>query len=357
MEFETIDDIVEMFGQQLNIGLKNHYLPKIRDFLIPYLKEEYDVSSTSKIKRVLKLEVRREDLIQSAVRYLKQESISSETEISSYTNAFNEFFKFLHNNDIENTNMLRMKMGKENKELEEEIRDACRASDKELMKRGKNPTITDRQAQIIRRYCNKICKEYIPKKNVQDMKTSEFIRFSRTIIIKLILLYGLKSQTIFSMQADMFCEETETLEIIGKKKIYILDLPNNLVRDIALLLNEQDKMGQKANGTEWNSQALLFVNSLGKKDDLDGINEILKDIQRTCEGKYNINTKITPTGLMKYAICKMMEKDITREIIKDLIGCGDDICNACVEDIKRKKTYENDYLNEKLKEIITYRNV
>ncbi len=354
MEESYIDRLLLEFQESLDTSAtQNHYIPKIRDYFIPYINENYDISSEKKLKKVLRIDVNTEDLIESAVRYLNKETVNSITEIDSYIGAFNGFFKFLYNNGWENTNIVRMKMEDETVELAGIIRKAYEAEDKILREKMQHPVIEKRQARFLINYCDKIYKDYIPKRNVNDMRISDFLGLQKSIIISLLLLYGIRPKKLFDIRTNMFDVEYGTLKVIGKDKVYVIELPQGLADKMRLLISEQEKWWKRDRQVKRNKERLLFVNAKGNKEKETFITDILVFAQEQCLEKYSISTNMTPTGLIKYAICNMIKEDMNKDIIEDFTGYSDVIYDACVATIKKTRTYESDYLNEKFKRINT----
>jgi site-specific recombinase XerD len=346
--FNSLEESCRAFAISIeSVHKRNQYIPKIRDYLIPYLRNNKPIeNSQSEIEKLFKYNITLQDLIDSTIYYVKNNAnVNSETGINDFIIAFNQFFRFLYENNIENTNLVRLWSTEEITELKKQIIERLQKEGIRLNPPQQDPPITEEEFSFILSYCEKI--------NHND----NFKRYESSIIIKLFIFLGLKAEKMYNIKNNHFNNETGILEIESKDgENYYVQLPYNLTKQLKILMKLKEERFPHISD-------FLFVNNRGKKVDNSFLTELLNEIRD--EFNKNRNTdlltlelernRFTQTGLIKYAVIEMIKKGINQSIIQDFTGNGENIYNDCQKFVNESKQGEkNRYLNSKLRSIETY---
>lgn len=350
MRFYSLKDVIDTFEQSLDtVHKRNQYVPKIRDYLIPYIEQNISFNESPEgIEQLFQYDITRNHLIESTIHYVKNPNVISETGINDYIIAFVQFFDFLRKEHIENSNITKLiSIDKPTTIKKEIIEKIDKESIKKLNPPIKDPPINDDEFKFILSYCKEI-----DESNYKD--------FERAIIIKLLLFLGLKASKLYNLKHSDFDYDSGVLKIPSEanNKGYEIHLPYSLTISLRKLKEYQTKNFIETNG-------LLFLTDKEKKITHTWISELLSEIKNYYNAQYEIDSFIfeleseknhfTQTGLIKYSIIKMIEKGINPSVIQDFTGHGLNTYNDCQEIVNQTKLEEkNRYLDSKLRSIETY---
>ncbi len=334
---EKLIAIIEEFGKILTPDECNQYLPKLRDYLIPYIIETK--SSGYDINRIFKDEFTRSDLVKSTMFYvIKNENVECLSAIDDYLIAVNRLFEELLFDRFPNPTLMKYKPFTS---LNDEVQAELSKEGILLRAREVNPAINNEQYKFIIDYLKNLNSESIKSKQVK-------------IIIKLSLLYGFSHDKIAVMTIADYNASQKTLRIqydkTTKREIY-LELPYSLSQEMnEYLLHRNRKDNLKSE--------LLFVTQNSTKIKNGFLTEVLESMKKqytemnsaTLEKNY-----FTPTGLQKYAITQMIFSGINQSVIMDFTGQDEDIYRDCQNDVNRIKMLDrNRYINHMIRGIKTY---
>lgn len=334
---EKLLDIIYEFSKKLTQEERNQYIPKLRDYLVPYIIENKNVNFN--IDDIFKDEFTRSDIINATIYYVtKNENVESLSSIDDYLVSINRLFDELLFNKYPNPNLMKYKPFTS---LSSQVQEDLINKGIKLKERETNPAINSEQYKFILKYL----KEY---------KVSKLKSYQVSIIIKLFLLYGFSHNKVANIKIEDYCFEKKTLrvdyKIVMTRSIYI-ELPYTLSKEIDkyLELRKQD------NNLDSN---LLFVTENNNKIPNGFINSILNSIKKAYseinEDIFDRN-QFTPTGLQKYAIIQMIKNRMNQSVIMDFTGQQKDIYNDCQNEVNRIEDLDrNRYINHIVRGISTY---
>lgn len=330
-------DIISEFSAKLTQEESYQYVPKLRDYLIPYIEQykgtNYDISE------IFKDEFTKSDIINATVFYVeKNENVESLSAIDDYLIAINRLFDELLFNKYPNSNLMKYKPFAS---LSGDVQRVLKSKEIELKERESNPAINTEQFKFIINFLKNFSSPSLKFKQV-------------SIIIKLFLLYGFSHDKIANMKVEDYCFEHKTIRVDYKrnmKRDIFLELPYTLAKEINeyLIIREDNKKI---------SSNLLFVtgnNTEVKNGFLSEHLSKIKDEYMKNNRYKNDKNPFTPTGLQKYAIIKMIQNGMNQSIITDFSGQEIDIYNDCQNEVNRIKELDrNRYINHMVRGICTY---
>lgn len=278
------DEIIKLlmdFGSNLSRHEYNQYMPKLRDFLIPYiLKEKGHVSNP---ENLFKHEFTRYDLIKSTEYYiLTNDNVKSKSAIDDFLIALNRFFEEYLLEKYPNQNLL--SVGRFTK-LSLEVEDNLASQGNLLKEREAYPPIDENQFT----YLIELLKA--PSK---DTLTSTQVR----IITKLLLFYGFKFNRVINLSVNDFDHDKRTLNINCDRTsdgIIKLELPYSLYNDFTKQYNLRIHYN-----CEYNN---LFITKTGAPITNAFISSFLNRARDSYFSRLKqeevIRNPFTPTGLAK----------------------------------------------------------
>lgn len=334
---EKLISIINEFGSLLTKEENNQYIPKLRDYLIPYILE--NKGDNVDIDIIFKDEFTRSDIIKATIYYITvNENVESLSAIDDYLIALNRLFDELLFNKYPNPTLMKYKPFTT---LSSEIQDNLKKLGVELKDRETYPTIDKEQFELII--------EYLKNNKKSSVKFNQ-----ASIIIKLFLLYGFSHDKISKLKLEDYNADQKTLKIqykrIMNRNIFI-ELPYSLAQEINEYLkirNENEKL--KSN--------LLFVSRKNNKVSNGFITDVLDEIRKKyieINGTSSNKNQFTPTGIQKYAIIQMILNGMNQSVIMDFTGQQLDIYNDCQNEVNRIKELDrNRYINHMIRGINTY---
>lgn len=325
------------FGTKLTEAQSNQYIPKLRDYFIPYvLENKQDVTN---IESLFKHELTRNDIIKSVKFYItRNENVRSKGAIDDFLISLNQLFEVEINEKYFNQNLINLRPFMQlNSEIENElVNEGIKLKEKEPF-----PAISDNQFKhLIEIYKNDI--------------VNKMTGLQCRIIVKMLLLYGFKLERIFALKVSDFIVEKRLLKVTYRENPYRfinLELPFSLFSD----MTEHSKLRKDIGGCD-----SLFVTTTGKEIS----HAYLKDYLNNAKQDYYVDNPhedtgeinpFTPTGLAKYAVIRMILNGMNQSIIMDLTGFENDVFEYCQEHVNNIKAISKDrYINSKIRSIDTF---
>lgn len=338
MRDELIKLIMFNFGNMLTKEKYNQYIPKLRDYFVPFIME--NKSDCQTLDRLFKDEFTRSDIIKSAIYYIvNNENVESKSSIDDFLIALNRFFDETVFLSYHNSTLSRLRPFTS---LSNEVEVELKKLSIRLREREAFPHLNDEQAAFL----TECLKEY----RVNRLKSHQV-----KIIIKLLMLYGFSFDKIAPLNLEDYSPVKRTLKIKYKRTIdrnVFLELPYPLASELESYL----KVRKENNKID---SDLLFItenNSAIKNDlTLNFLNQVkIKYEEFSAESILGKNP-FTPTGIEKYAIIRMILAGMNQSVIMELTGQKDDIFNYCQNKVNEIKMLDrNRYINHMIRGIVTY---
>ncbi len=337
--YEELTEVINSFGSKLTEWQYNSYIPKLRDYFIEYVME--NMKEVKNVETLFKHELTRSHLIKSTEFYIiRNENVKSKSAIDDFLIALNQLFELEINNRYYNQNLENIRpFMKLNTEIEEDL------ITQGINLKGKEPRPSINRNQFI----------FILERLAGIGES--FTQLQIKIIIKLVLLYGLKPERIIDFNILDFKIDERVLNVKyndNPNRYIKLELSNSLYKDLV----EHSKL--RANIIGDNN---LFVKTKGKKithsylkNYLDIVrDDYYKKYPHEKFGKAEDNNQFTFTGLAKYSVINMILDGMNQSIIMDLTGFEDDVFGYCQEEVNKIKAVSKDrYINSNIRGIETY---
>lgn len=338
MKIELLN-LLDDFRKKLTDYQYNQYIPKLRDYLFPYIESTFQESS---ITEIFQNEFTKKNIIDSAIYYIDiNTNVQRISAIDDYLIALNSFFEKTIFEKYHNTNLMSLKpFIRLNKDVKEKIKE----KNITLLEKETFPAINDFQSEYIFHYLNN-CYSY---RSLSSYQTP--------IILKLMLLYGFSHDILSNLKLNNYNSNKNTLlinNITDVRKNITLELPFNLKEDFIQYFNFRKLQ------TSINSE-FLFVTEKNTKIKNGFLSDTLDKIRKkftydNADIDDNTRNPFTPTGLQKYAIIKLILSDFNQSILSDLTGQKQDILIDCQLSVNEKKVIKlNRYINHMIRGIDTY---
>lgn len=334
---EALSKLLREFGTDLSQHEYHQYMPKLRDFLVPYiLKEKAHVAD---LDALFRHEFTRNDVIRSTEYYiLNNRNVRSKSAIDDFLIALNRLFEELLNEKYPNQNLRNIQPFTK---LSQEIEGRPDILSRQLKAREANPPIDEDQFKHL---CNVL--------NSQTKESSTAMQVK--VILKLLLLYGFKFNRIVELSIDDFDTEKRILAFKcdkcpdGKIK---LELPYSLFQDLKRYYEERVKVKT--------TYSNLFLTSTNKPITNAFITTMLNKVKKTYYSKREVETltknPFTATGLSKFAIINMILQGLNQAAIIDVTGVEYDIYQNCQEHVNDLLSEDyNRHINYKIRAIKAY---
>lgn len=338
MKIELLN-LLDDFRKKLTDYQYNQYIPKLRDYLFPYIESNFQESSISEI---FQNEFTKKNIIDSAIYYIDiNTNVQRISAIEDYLIALNSFFEKTIFEKYHNTNLMSLKPFVR---LSKDVKEKIKEKNIKLLEKETFPAINDFQFEYIFYYLN------------NDYSFRSLSSYQIPIILKLMLLYGFSHDILSNLKLNSYDSDKNTLLINNMKDIrknITLELPFNLKENFIQYFNFRNLQ------TSINSEFLFVTekntkikNSFSSKT-LDKIRE--KFTYDNPDIYDNTRNPFTPTGLQKYAIIKLILSDFNQSILSDLTGQKQDILIDCQLSVNEKKVIKlNRYINHMIRGIDTY---
>lgn len=330
-------NLLDEFGMGLTRYQYNHYVIKLRDYLIPYLEKEYIYSD---MDILFTNEFTRSDIINSTLYYIEEnKNVQRKSAIDDFLIALNRFFVELVLKKYNNQNVRNLVPFTS---LSKEIDKILILKGINLLEKETFPPIDNEQYLAIIDY-------------LREYRGTRLQSYQVPIIIKLMLLYGFTFDRLANLKLDSYNLNRNILKIINPKDIrhvYDLELPYSFKMDFSNLLDFRSKK------IELDSD-YLFITEQNNKIPNSVVKNMLDKVRDKFQSdnsiRFNDRNPFTATGLQKYSIINMILAGINQEIITELTGQEEDILNDCqLEVSKDNMIIRNRYFNHKIRGIVTY---
>jgi hypothetical protein len=338
MDSLTLKDTKEQFlsscidGDFYDSSLKT-YKRKVEVFF-EFLTEGYSVNDNN-YKEVLR-GIDDKVITKSIEFYVKKYGISFKSTIDLYVSVVKSYFDFINKNmGIFNDNFDSVKSYEDIKiSIEKKIKEL------ELITKEQKPPIAEHTFTKILNECNKILSTYTfeymnDNKNKPKKNPVQF--FTSALLIKIIMLTGMKNQVIDTIKLKDYNSELNYININN----FAIHLPNDLGIQMHLYLRLRDVLVK-----DKSEEYQLFV-----KKDGTPIGSSYDYAFKTLD---NIIDNSIAESVAKYTIMQMIKKGMNISIIKLLTKFGIDSCLHCQELVNDEKTNEditaqNRYIDSKIR--------
>lgn len=267
------------------------------------LNEEVSESKTIDI-----LESMNENVLLKAIEhYIQTCNIRFEVTVDCYFAVIKSFYEYLYKNDIIKANFFDSDkiVGKLKNEIEKKYKEY------ELLKKKEKSPITEEVFQKLCDSCNEKISSYVANNGIYNPALSYFIS---AIIIKLIMLTGVKNKIISEIKYKDFDRELNKIKING----FWIYMPDDLARQMKNYIDIRNKIV-----SSHNEEFSLFIdtkgNNIGSKYWL--MFKILKDLTGETIGE----------SISKYTIMKMIAADIEPLVILKFTGISISTYIYCCE--------------------------
>lgn len=321
-------DLLEKMVVDFSAQIKDKFADYVALYLSfnEYIKEEYSDYESS-LEQFLNHDFSRRDIIKSCIRYIKKSTkANSVTAIEKYLNAMTKLYEeCFEKQRYNNRNLFAiLPFGSLKSEVKEQLRDT------DLKEKESYIPITDKDVEKIFEYFE------------NNAHRDDIISRRNKLLIKLVLLYGFKLERIKYMTVKDVDISKHILYI--QNTIYEgisikLELPYNLIKEldeyINLLREEED----------FDKNQYLFLSRNKKIIDSSFAQSIIENIKKD---SHENSTRITLTGISKYAIINMIKEGINKANIKLITGMQDvvvDDCERCFLEQQFQKANDTIILN------------
>ncbi len=335
-----LTNLISEFGKKLSPATFHQYIPKLQQYLIPYILA--NKSDISDVHKLFKDEFTPQDIINASIYYvINNENVESVSAVNDFLIALNKFFDEMIFNQYPNITLIKYRPFA--RSLGDEVRTKLKNKGITLRDKEVDPEINDEQFEFIIQYLN------------NNYKEDNFIFLEVDIIIKLYLLYGFSHDRIANFTIGDYNREHRTLRVkynlLTGRNIY-LELPYSL----ALCFKQLYEIRFKKYGNKFDL-ANLFVNRNNKQISHGFIKGQLDKIRHAYAENHDDDERncFTQTGLQKYAIMKMILGGMNESVILDITNQGPEIYDYCQELVNiDQKVNKNRYINHKIRGIMTF---
>lgn len=328
---DTLLTLLDAFSENLTKYQYDQYIPKLRDYFIPYLL--INKGHISDIKRLLCNEITLSDISNSTIFYItSNENIESLSAINDYLIALNKFFDDVIYPTYPNPTLA---IHKNFNSLYDEINATLISMGIHLRNPEVNPPLTEEDLPFILLHLN-----FLPSDSLKRQQVK--------CITKLMLLYGFSTDKIATFKLTDFNRERNTLKVSCDNTEVYLELPFTLAQQIHYYTQSRVI-----------SSHLLFLKQTGKPISNDFttefFEEIKKDVPISLHHSTTSKNRFTNTGFQKYALIQMILKGINIGILEGFTGQGSNIIEDCQSHVNNiQKLKRNRYINHMIRGLEIY---
>lgn len=312
------------------------FIDEIKEFLEVQKKEKGEATTNTYRSKIyafyefVSLELREADvtyifflnvmdkdkLLQSVEYYVKAGNLKSRAAVDIYYTVLGNFYKFLSN-----------KYGKTNDYFQdsikkEEFKEAFERKIQELHLRNSDTQepIGREMAEKVLEECNKLI-DGIDIEKILRKEKGAYSNYISSLIVKLVLLYGLKNEAIRKLKIKDYNDQLNDLTINN----YRVRLPDKLAMQMKKYKEIRKTFLEKY---EIESERLFF-------DDYD----VDKELDNT--KMYIVLKKVMGNmqagGVAKYAIIQLLREGIPAYIISDFTNYKEDVLDYCQEQVDAER--------------------
>ncbi len=311
-ENTTIDSLLKAFYEDVQKKSKGRtaitYRKKIEVF-INYLQKYAGLND--KCCRSCFVAVDENQIIDSVIYYVQESEIRYKATVDVYLSAIIVFFDFLHDNykwraelfvDSKQKNALRKRYNDKIKALG-------------LFAKEQSQPLTEEEFRKLLQLCNeKINNAEYSELTKKEGYNGAYTYFISALATKIVMYTGIRNSVLAELKINAYDELSSTIIING----YQVHLPDELAQQ----MRKYEKIRRQLI-LETHETKLLLLN---RNNPMRIVNNatmfyILPQITGTKKA----------TGVAKYRILQMIEKNIPREIIKEFTGYSDEVLGHCQE--------------------------
>ena len=275
--------------------------------LFDFLRSEFYMNDTN--CRMLLSGLDCNAICRSIEYYIHEYHIMFRSTADNYLTVISLFFKFLDENySIPNSTFTNSTQFNDLKKSVNEIIQSLKEGE------CKEP-ISDAEFEILRLHCDSIIEQCNPD--------TQYLVFCSAIIVKIIMFVGLKSNQIHKITVGAHDMSTHKLKVNG----YTFRIPDTLAQQLDKYHNVRKLIHP------YSPNAPLFVTKSGTtlKD---------KNSEKYCAMEQSLGHKKSEEVAHK-AIVNMLRAGLASDVIRNLTGFSDRVCQECVEMLRES----NDALN------------
>ncbi len=258
----------------------------------------------------------KDKLLQSVEYYVKAGNLKSRAAVDIYFSVLGNFYKYLSNKNGKTNDYFQDNIKKEEFKIEFEKKI------KELHLRD-----SDTQEPIGREMAKKIleeCDKLIDGIDIEKLLRKEkgvYSNYISSLIIKLVLLYGLKNEAIRKLKIRDYNDQLNDLVINN----YRVRLPDGLAMQMKKYKEIRTSFLKKY---EIKSERLFFDDyDIGKELDNTKMYIVLKKVMGNMQAG----------GVAKYAIIQLLREGIPAYIISDFTNYKEDVLDYCQEQVDAER--------------------
>ncbi len=272
-----------------------------------YLSKKYDLH---KDYEFIIEKIEKNEILNSAKYYFDNFHIDFQITAKNYLSILNEYFKYLSSDyHIKNDNFIDVTIYGELLDEFNILTNSMKATD------GYSP-ITLEEFESLKNECNKVIISYDFQKN------NNYLKYCSAVILKLVMLLGLKNNELNLIKLGAFNEQSRSLVIND----FILHLPDLYAQQLL----EYKKLRSTLNKCD--NQSPLFVTKSGKDigDKNSEIGWIMQDIFAHQQ----------VSAVAKRAIVNLLQTNLPVDFISDLTGYSMVICQECLETLREEGDFK-----------------
>ncbi len=258
----------------------------------------------------------KDKLLQSVEYYVKAGNLKSRAAVDIYFSVLGNFYKYLSNKNGKTNDYFQDNIKKEEFKIEFEKKI------KELHLRD-----SDTQEPIGREMAKKIleeCDKLIDGIDIEKLLRKEkgvYSNYISSLIIKLVLLYGMKNEAIRKLKIRDYNDQLNDLVINN----YRVRLPDGLAMQMKKYKEIRTRFLKKY---EIKSERLFFDDyDIGKELDNTKMYIVLKKVMGNMQAG----------GVAKYAIIQLLREGIPAYIISDFTNYKEDVLDYCQEQVDAER--------------------
>ncbi|AFA46954.1 hypothetical protein [Acetobacterium woodii] len=335
----SISEELDAYSNYLTKHQRNQYVPKLKNYFIPYLAENYE---SIEIKELFESEFTKRDIIDSTIFYItKNKNVKSISAIDDFLIALNSFFQRKILKDYNNQNIARLLPFVK---LSNEI-NICLVEEGIILRAKESfPAINFDESNFILDYFKKSSKKRL-------------ISYECPIIFELFMLYGFSYDKLTNLKREAYDMERNSIEIQfdnDSRSIVSLELPYKLKEQFYELFTfRNSKENLNSDYLFVNESNNLIMHDIASRE----LNKIRKAYEKEMDIDYDVdqNNPFTATGLQKYAIIKMLLAGMNATIISSFTNQQDEIIKSCQIRVSEQFQMDiNRYVNHMIRGIATY---
>lgn len=333
-------------NKRIKTAQYDFYLPKIRDYFIPFIRnfiEKNNVSYIGDEETFFNERFSRDEIILATVYYVencpqKRKTSDSQkrsiTTILDFLNSFNNFFELILSVRFRMRHLYYLKPFQD--KLIGEIRDKLHEKGITIVDVTSYPAIQQREVDFIIDF-------FENKKKLTEIQRQVWILFQMS------LLYGVSMGTLGDIMVEDIDLERRIFRILSKDRTtsIFLEMPYEMYLLVNGHIKENDlQKGQRLFYTKGKKEAPVQSSLYSYI-----MNVIVDEYkEKVCDDE-TVLRRFTQYGMVRYAIIQMLNANVNIAHIVDLTGVDVEFVMNCREEDMYESKNLSDYLNIKLRTI------